>query len=113
MNTRCTPEQLAIDLLDRSKCSVQVACVIADNWGIFSWGTNHTGFDGYGMHAEAEAIRRANRRRLAGAILYVAGRRARNHNPVNSRPCERCQQIIHRVKAVYYRDKGGLWQLLR
>lgn len=112
MNTRCTPEQLAIDLLDRSRCTVQVAAVIADKHGIFSWGVNHIGFDGYGMHAEAEAIRRANRSRLAGAILRVAGRRMKSQNPVNSRPCEACQRLLKRVGGVMYRDKDGVWKWL-
>ena len=32
------PRRLAVDLLPRSRCAVQVAAVIADGFGIFSWG---------------------------------------------------------------------------
>ena len=32
------PRRLAVDLLPRSRCAVQVAAVIADSFGIFSWG---------------------------------------------------------------------------
>ena len=60
------PRQLAVDLLPRSTCLVQVAAVIADKRGIFSWGWNSSGVTGYGEHAEAAAIRRANKRRLRG-----------------------------------------------
>jgi deoxycytidylate deaminase len=91
------PRQLAIDLLGRSTCHVQVAAVIADRHGIFSWGWNSSGRDGYGEHAEAAAIRRANKRRLDYATIYIAGKRSKQ---VMSRPCEECQKLL---------KKWGVW----
>ena len=50
------PRELAIDLLPRSTCAVQVAAVLADANGIFGWGWNSAG-SGFGEHAEAAAFR--------------------------------------------------------
>lgn len=103
------PRQLAIDLLNRSECAVQVAAVIADRHGIFSWGWNSVG-TGLGEHAEAAAIRRANKKRLSGATIYVAGRRKKSRNPVLSKPCEHCEAIIRAWGVVFsYRDNEGEW----
>lgn len=38
MNTSRDPRELVVDLLPRSSCAVQVAAVITDRHGIFSWG---------------------------------------------------------------------------
>jgi hypothetical protein len=103
------PRQLAIDLLDRSTCHVQVAAVIADQHGIFSWGWNHSGRDGYGEHAEAAAIRRANPWRLDHSTIYIAGRRK---GQVFSRPCADCQKLLKGYGVwftVYTLSKDG-WQ---
>lgn len=110
MNTNRDPKELAIDLLPRSTCSVQVSAIIADRWGIFSWGTNHVGFDGYGRHAEIEAIRRANKRRLRGATIYVASQRNRNRKAVFSKPCPDCQRVIDSWGLdVVYRERDDWW----
>jgi pyrimidine deaminase RibD-like protein len=108
------PRQLAIDLLPRSLCQVRVAAVIADSRGIFSWGWNFPGFTGFGMHAEAHAIMRANRGRLKGSTVYVAGERHRNGKYVLAKPCEDCQRRIHKagIRAAYYRDADGVWRLM-
>lgn len=104
------PRQLALDLLGRSICSVQVAAVLADKHGIFGWGWNSVG-GGFGEHAEAAAIRRSSRNRMAGATLYVASQRHRNSRPVLSMPCDECNRRI--VKAdlarVFYRDQFERW----
>jgi tRNA(Arg) A34 adenosine deaminase TadA len=102
------PRRLAIDLLDRSICHVQVASVIADRHGIFSWGWNHAGSDGYGEHAEAAAFRRANKERLEWATLYVAARRSRT-KAITARPCGGCQVLIKKwgIRTVWYRDETG------
>ena len=106
------PRELVIALLKRSICAVQVAAVLTDRWGTYSWATNHIGFDGLGQHAEAECLRRANRRRLEGSTLYVAAVRRRNGKVLSGRPCEACSRIIRRVGTVVYRDSGGVWRLL-
>jgi len=104
------PRQLAIDLLARSPCSVQVAAVITDRHGIFSWGWNSIG-DGFGEHAEIAAIRRANKKRLDGAVIWVASRRRKSGNTVISKPCEHCQALINAWGLCeVWRDKDGEWR---
>ncbi len=68
------------------------------------------GFDGYGEHAEAGAIRRSNRKRLKGATIWVASIRNRNNKVINSKPCSDCQRLInkHGLKVVY-RGADGIW----
>ncbi len=108
MITNISPKELAIDLLARSVCSVQVAAVIYDGHGIFGWGWNSIGPDGFGWHAEAHAISRCSRRRLAGATIAVAGRRQKSRNFVNNCPCIDCQLKIDKVRIaeIEYLDKG-------
>jgi pyrimidine deaminase RibD-like protein len=104
------PRQLAIDLLGRSICSVQVAAVLVDKWGIFGWGWNSVG-SGFGEHAEAAAIRRSSRDRLVGSTIYVASQRKRNSKTIMSAPCSACWQRIKKVHVdhVIYRDPSGRW----
>lgn len=107
------PRELALDLLPRSICSVQVAAVVADKNGIFAWGWNSAG-SGFGEHAEAAAIRRANRKRLRGATIYVASQRMRNNKTVCSAPCVDCHEIIvNSGLKVIYRDSDGEWYRIR
>jgi deoxycytidylate deaminase len=107
------PRELAVDLLPRSTCSVQVAAVIADDHGIFSWGWNSPG-NGFGEHAEVAAIRRANKDRLTTSSIYVASQRKRNGKVVMSKPCESCMRKISKrgIYLIYYRDAGGTWRLI-
>ena len=107
---RCRPEDLAIDLLGRSICAVQVSAVLADR-SIYSWGWNgvHTGL---GIHAEAHCLSRANRRRISQSTLYTAARRKKSGNVVTAKPCADCQALLRRVKRVVYRDGDGSWQKL-
>lgn len=109
--TDCTPQQLCLDLLKRSTAKVQVAAVLVDDYGIFSWGWNSSGPDGLGQHAEIHALVRANLRRLSGSTIYVAGRRKKSKNPVCAKPCTECQEMLDKfaVAHVYWRGKDGLW----
>lgn len=101
---------LAVDILERSKCSVKVGSAIEDRRGIVAWGWNFQGFDGYGMCAEAHAIHRANKKRLRGSTIYVAGKWARTNKMVPARPCIKCQKLIAKWKlSVVWRDSGGKW----
>lgn len=103
--------RLAVDILERSQCSIQVGSAIEDHTGILAWGWNSIGFDGYGMCAEQHAILRANKRRLSGSTIYVAGKRARNGNFVPARPCIDCQKLIDKWKLkVIWRDNNGTWR---
>ena len=105
------PRELAIDLLPRSICSVQVAAVIADSHGIFAWGWNSAG-TGLGEHAEAAAIRRASKRRLKGATIYIASQRRRISKPICSKPCPECWGRVESAHArkVVWREANGVWQ---
>ena len=102
------PRTLAVDLLDRSICLVQVAAVIFDKHGIFAWGWNNVGI-GFGIHAEAHAIERSNRRRLTGASIAIAGRR--RGRVVPSKPCMSCYNRIVSVgiNKIYIQDRTGKW----
>jgi deoxycytidylate deaminase len=106
------PRDLVLKLLSRSTCAVQVASVIADDHGVFSWGHNHVGFDGFGMHAECDALRRANKKRLQGSTIYIASVRKRSGNVLMSKPCVECQDLLRAwgIEAVW-RDKTGEWIL--
>lgn len=111
MNLKRNPREVAEQILKRSICTVQVGAVVADGFGIFSWGWNSSG-DGYGWHAEYHCLYRANRRRLAGATLYVAAIRQRNNKVVSAKPCLDCQKLVKICKAVLFRDKDGEWREL-
>lgn len=108
------PRQLAIDLLPRSICSVQVAAVLADAHGIFAWGWNSVG-SGLGEHAEAAAIRRASRKRLDGATIYITSKRRRNEKVITSAPCPECISRIKRagIKTAWWNSYIGWirWEL--
>jgi hypothetical protein len=110
LNLNKIPEDLAIDLLERSICAVKVAAVLCDAHGIFAWGWNHVGY-GYGMHAEMAAISRSNYSRLAYASIYVAALRTRTNSIVTARPCEECMPRIRKYRMrVWWRDKDGVWR---
>lgn len=109
---KTTPQKLAEDILHRSKCAVMVGAVIADRHGIMAWGWNSVG-NGYGIHAEAWTINRANHKRLEGASIYVAGVRKRTSRMVSAKPCDDCLRriVAAGIGRVYYRDKDGEWRM--
>jgi len=59
------------------------------------------------IHAEEHALRRADPRKLKGAVMYIA-RKTYDGNYANSKPCIKCEAIIiscmkkYGLKAVYY-----------
>ncbi len=95
-----------------------MAAVISDNYGIFSWGWNHPGPKSEGIHAEQHALIRANRKRLKGARLTVAGLRKKSGNKVLSRPCDdedwSCLALARKagIHAIEYHTKDGGWRKL-
>lgn len=102
---------LAVDILERSQCSVRVGAAIGDKFNIFSWGWNGTGPDGFGQCAEKHAILRANKKRLIGATIYVASKRYRNGKIVCSKPCSSCRKLIDKWGLiVLWRDVNGEWR---
>ena len=110
MITNMGAKVLALDIMERSTCSVRVGAAIEDKNGrIFSWAWNSPGA-GFGEHAEKAAIRRANRERLEGATIYVCSVRSKHGRPIYSKPCEECQNVIDKwgLKVVY-RSSDGEW----
>ena len=114
MNTKADPREIATTLLGRSVCSVQVAAVLRDRWGVFAWGWNTMGPEGLGQHAEAHAIGRANRSRLEGATMFVAASRKRNGRNVTAQPCSACWRLTGAagIRTVFFRNGEGKWQSL-
>lgn len=114
MNTRRDPREIAETILNRSICAVKVGSVIADSWGVGSWGWNSSGFTGLGEHAEAAAIRRGNKQRMKDSTLYVAAVRERNNKIITAKPCDYCQRTIRwaGIRDVWYRDRNGIWRRL-
>lgn len=112
MNTRRSPREIAEAMAMRSVCTVQVGACVEDRHGrIVAWGWNSSGMDGFGLHAEAHTIFRANRNRLIGSTLYVASIRRRTNRSIISKPCLGCQILIDGVgiKTTYWRDKNKVW----
>lgn len=109
MDTNRDPRELCQALLNRSRCAVQVAAVLADDYAVHCWGWNSAGPTGMGQHAEAHCLRRANPGRVGSSTLYVAARRQRNHRVVTAKPCLACQQLIKECRKVVYRDGEGRW----
>lgn len=101
--------ELARMIALRSSCKVQVGAIIYDSYGIFSWGWNHAGPTGLGMHAEIHAIRRANPNRLnSRAIILVYA--LRKNRVIISQPCFNCTKRIEslHLNAIFY-NQG--WQI--
>ncbi len=46
------------------------------------------------VHAEANAIISAERSRMLGGKIYIAGYDVKNHNLVEARPCSMCKKMI-------------------
>lgn len=105
------PRELAIDILERSICSVKVGACVADATGILSWGWNSVG-SGNGLHAERHAVSRANKARLKGATIYVAAFRT-GRKVITAKPCTACQLMIDQwgLKVVY-RNMKSEWIML-
>lgn len=65
-----------------------MSAVLWDKNGVISTGWNHGDGNGGGIHAERDAIARADKSRLPGARLTVMGRNRRTKKWVFSRPCD-------------------------
>lgn len=121
MNTHCSARNLAVVLAKgRSQHKVSVAAVLSDNYGIFAWGWNNPGRNGNGEHAEEAVFRRANKKRLQGAILTVAGirrRRGKFFKFVFAKPCnERCFNLARKycIKIIECTTKEtNIWKVIK
>ena len=103
------PKEITLKLLKRSECSVQVAAVLSDARGVYAWGINHAGSDGFGEHAEVHCLKRSNHKRVGKSVMWVAARRRKNRNPVSAKPCAACWPLVKGCRYVVYRDKNGAW----
>lgn len=100
---------LAIDILSRSACLVQVGAAIEQKGRLVGWGWNSQ-WAGFGIHAECHAIRRTNKRRLRGATIYVASQWRHNGKLTPAKPCPSCERLIRKWDMrVYWRDREGNW----
>jgi pyrimidine deaminase RibD-like protein len=120
MQTNKLPSALAMDLLERSSCNVQVAAILSDKRGIFAWGWNHCVING-GKHAEFSAIEGANKKRLKGATLTVIAKRKKNKSIICAKPCTHIKEgsansckvtcmslaIKHKIKKIVHSTIGG------
>lgn len=104
---------LAKDIALRSTCRDKVGAVIFDSHGIFSWGWNHAGFNGNGMHAEHHAIWRGNRKRMKGATIVVARFKPTGVLGI-SKPCDLCIPKIMKagIVKIVYLNRDGDWSNL-
>lgn len=113
MNKKIPYDELARIISRRSICNVQVGAVIYDSYGVFAWGWNSSGPDGYGLCAERMAIRRASRTRLPGStILVLSIRRAKQ---ICSLPCPVCGAVIKSagIAKVVCANTNGEWLTYR
>jgi deoxycytidylate deaminase len=121
--------QYAADIAQRSDMRTKHGCVIIDNKGtIISTAYNKTlnisphklkeydRSNKISRHAEENALRHVDRRKLSGARLYVVRSENTSINNcfMNSKPCKRCSDIIEScmrrfgLKAVYYSSGSGI-----
>jgi deoxycytidylate deaminase len=103
VNTNQDPRMLAAYCAGRSThVDFRHGAVVVDSAGRkVCMGWNH---DGY--HAERDAFRRSNRRRLSGATIFVVGL-AKHGRMIKSKPCERlCLPLCvkWRIAKVVYSD---------
>ena len=119
----------AAHIAQRSDMRSKHGCVIIDNKGnIISTAYNKTlnisneklrNYDKnnkVSQHAEENALRHVDKRKLCGARLYVVRSVCQDHKDnkdhilMNSKPCKRCTSIIETcmkkfgLKSVYYSD---------
>jgi pyrimidine deaminase RibD-like protein len=121
-----SPRELAVKLLDCSPCKVQMAAVIWDDQGIISVGWCRGNGNGSGIHAEQDAIERADPVRLIGARITIVGRRKKSKNWVFSRPCDGkkpyrrgytmpCLELLQSkgISTIEYINKAGNFEEMR
>lgn len=108
MNKKLELKELTKLIANRSSCNIKVGAVIFDQYGIFSWGWNHSG-SGNGECAEKHAIKRANKARLDNAsIAIVAIRRGKI---ICSIPCISCDELLraYKIRKVFCTNGEKKW----
>lgn len=109
------PKTMAATILRRSDHYVfQIGAVLVDpqgrcvSWG---WNTYNQGTGWLSGHAEVQAVRRANRKRLRGSSVYVAGMSRKSGQPVLAKPCKACAKLLAHfgIRMAYFTTKKG-WE---
>lgn len=106
------PRDLCLRLLKRSRCAVQVAACLKDAHSVHGWGWNSEGPDGFGEHAEINALKRSNYKRAKKSVMFVAAQRRKSKGIVTAKPCGACWPVVKQCAYVVYRDKAGKWVTL-
>ena len=109
MNKQGHPKDVVLRLLKRSRCRVQVAAVLSDSAGVHAWGWNHEGA-GFGEHAEIACLKRANHKRVAKSVMWVAARRKKSGNIATAKPCAACWPTVSQCCYIVFRRKDGEWE---
>lgn len=62
----------------------------------------------WSLHAEVDAIMNCDY--CAGTTMFVSGRKARNGNKINCRPCGKCWKIMKfaKIRGVFYETLEGV-----
>ena len=112
MNTHKDPKEIARALCRRSDLrSFQHGAVLFDGHGVFAWGWSNfrskRSNEFRTLCAERHALQRANKRRLGGALLVVAGIRRKSGTLILSKPCALCEKAIREagIKTVIFSDQ--------
>ncbi len=112
---------IALALQEASRSSLtdwRIGAVIARGGKVISSGYNRYsgkidslsrryGLEIYSLHAEMDAIVKAEGHSLSGASMFISGFKDKNGNDIVCRPCNKCLKIIELVgiKIVYYTNR--------
>jgi tRNA(Arg) A34 adenosine deaminase TadA len=112
MDRSPAPEALALWIARRARDAprYQMGAVIVDARGHrLAWGWCWRGAVGRSMHAEAHALTRANRARLPGSTIWIAGIRKGTGRVILARPCATCAQriLVNGLARVVYSTPTG------
>jgi len=96
----------------------QIGAVLVKNGKIVGRGHNRNswkserlskqfGFPLWSLHAEMDAVLSAD---FGGNILFVAGRKKKNGNLIDCKPCLKCQKVLKAfgVTTVYYQNRDEI-----
>ena len=106
------PKDFVVRLLKRSNCRVQVAACLSDTTGIYAWGINHAGPDGFGECAEQHCLKKANYKRIPKSTMWIAGRRKKSKNTVLARPCAACFPLVRSCRYIIFQKKDRTWETI-
>lgn len=67
------------------------------------------------IHAEHDCLRKADKRKIKGSVLFVCRITTGNKQLALAKPCELCQRRLRKngVRVVYYSLEDGTWGMLK